>query len=250
MGVDKPAGGRTWLTVNAVPFGTDGGSVVASFHDVTEARRLNGQILASLHEKEVMLREIHHRVKNNLAVIASLFHLQTGYVADDATRRLFEEAQARVRSMALVHEHLYTANDLGAVSFSDYANTLVGPTAAVALATDIRPVTLGVDQAIPCGLILNELVSNALKHGFPDGRAGTLTVGLCERDGACEVRVADDGAGIPPDRLQGRPKSLGLRLVRSLTRQLDGTVDFTPTHPGTEVRVTFAIGRPAGATHD
>jgi PAS domain S-box-containing protein len=248
MGVERPTRERVWLSVNAVPFGDPVRQVVASFHDVTEARRLNERILGSLREKDVMLREIHHRVKNNLAVIASLFHLQSGYTTDEPVLRLLREAQHRVRSMALVHEHLYNTADLGAVNFAEYTRSLVEqlfrsyllPDSTVRLALDIRPVTLAIDQAVPCGLLLNELVSNGLKHAFPD-RGGSLTVGLGVDGEACVLRVADDGVGLPPDRLEGKPRSLGLRLIRTLARQLNGTVEFRPATPGTEVRAAFPI---------
>ena len=248
MGVERPTRERVWLSVNAVPFGDSARQVVVSFHDVTEARRLNARILDSLREKDVMLREIHHRVKNNLAVIASLFHLQSGYTTDEPILRLLKEAQDRVRSMALVHEHLYNSADLGAVNFGEYARSLAEqlfrsyrlPNATVRLALDIGPVTLSIDQAVPCGLVLNELISNALKHAFPD-RGGTLTVALETDGGDCILRVADDGVGVPADHLEGKPRSLGLRLIRTLARQLGGTLKFRPVAHGTEVWLSFPI---------
>lgn len=248
MGVERATREQVWLSINAIPFGDTTRQVVASFHDVTEARRLNARLLDSLREKDVMLREIHHRVKNNLAVVASLFHLQSGYTSDEPILRLLREAQDRVRSMALVHEHLYNSDDLGAVNLSEYTRSLVEqlfrsyrlPGPAIALAFDIAPVTLGIDQAVPCGLILNELVSNALKHAFPE-RGGTLTVALRADADGCELRVADDGVGIPAGLLEGKPRSLGLRLIRTLARQLNGTADFRPSAPGTDVRLRFPV---------
>lgn len=221
---------------------------VAQIKNITERKTAEDRIRASLREKEVMLREIHHRVKNNLAVIASLFHLQSGYTTEEPVLRLLREAQHRVRSMALVHEHLYNSEDLAAVSFGDYTRSLAEqlfrsyrlPDSSVALALDIHPVTLAIDQAVPSGLILNELVSNGLKHAFPE-RRGTLTVSLRAAGDRAVLRVADDGVGVPPDRLEGKPRSLGLRLIRTLARQLHGTVEFRPAGPGTEVRLEFPI---------
>ncbi len=249
VGVANRTGGyQEGLIDTLAPVLSTCASLVKAYQLQTERESAEAALRASLHEKEVMLREIHHRVKNNLAVIASLFHLQSGYTTDEPILRLLREAQHRVRSMAMVHEHLYNSADLGAVNFAEYTRSLVEqlfrsyrlPDSTVRLALDIRPATLSIDQAVPCGLILNELVSNGLKHAFPD-RGGTLSVALLADGEVCELRVSDDGVGLPPDRLEGKPRSLGLRLIRTLARQLNGTVEFRPATPGTEVRLAFPI---------
>lgn len=216
--------------------------------DITERKLSEEKLLNSLEEKDVLLREIHHRVKNNLAVISSLFYLQSTYTDDQVTLKLLQESQDRVRSMALVHELLYGSENLAAVDFSKYASDLCEqliqtyghPAGLVRLTKDLEPFRLNIDQAVPCGLVLNEIMSNAIKHAFPGGREGTIHLTLRRHaGGACLVSVADDGVGIPPGLDLVAPGSLGLRLIRTLARQLDGEVEVLASHPGTEFRLTF-----------
>src|SRR5579872_1806845 len=159
-------------------------------------------ILASLREKETLLKEVHHRVKNNLQVIASLLRLQARYMSDPAARAMFEESQNRVHSISLVHEMLYRAGDLARVDFGDYLRTLTSHLAdgwsnsdrSVTVSVEAAGVQLAVDTAIPCGLIVNELVTNALKHAFPNGSSGTIRVcAVFQPDGRLAVVVQDDG---------------------------------------------------------
>jgi PAS domain S-box-containing protein len=212
------------------------------------AKLAEKRLLDSLAEKDVLLREIHHRVKNNLAVISSLFYLQSTYTDDQGTLKILEESQDRVRSMALVHELLYGSENLAAVDFAKYVSdlceqlvqTYAHPAGRIRLVKELQPVRLNIDHAIPCGLILNEVVSNALKHAFPGARGGTIHIILRrEAGGECLLRVADDGAGIPAELDLATRGSLGLRLIRTLTRQLDGRIELLPSHPGTEVRLVF-----------
>src|SRR5262249_41433950 len=157
--------------------------------------------------KEVLLKEIHHRVKNNLAVISSLFYLQSTYASDDQAIRMFQESQDRVRSMALVHESLYRSENLAAIDFAEYARTLATnlfrsyslPSSNIDLQGELQPVTLSIDTAIPCGLILNELISNCLKHAFPPGQPGEIRLDLHRQNGTCILRVMDNGLGMPLD---------------------------------------------------
>jgi two-component sensor histidine kinase len=198
--------------------------------------------------QEVLLREIHHRVKNNLAVMASLFYLESIHTADARAVALFEDSRRRIRSMALVHEMLYRCDDLASIDMAEYARILANelmtayrpPTGSVALSTDLEPVRLGVDLAVPCGLILNELVSNAFKHAFPDGRPGTVQVAIQQSGADCIMCVTDDGVGLPADLDLDTHHSLGLRLVRLLAEQLGGTLEFQRRDPGTRIRLTFA----------
>lgn len=222
---------------------------VSQIEDITERKRAQAELIESLHEKEVMLREIHHRVKNNLAIVASLFQLQSMRATDAETVRILREAQDRVRSMALVHEHLYNSDSLAAIRFHEYARSLAEevfqtyhlPDRTVALRTEIEPTTLSVEQAIPCGLLLNELLTNCLKHAFAGGASGEVLLKLSNEDGACSLSVADDGQGMPDDLDVGNVRSLGMQLVRSLTRQLGGRIEFVPRERGTEVRLVFPI---------
>ena len=206
--------------------------------------------LASVREKEVLLSEIHHRVKNNLAVISSLFYLQSTHTQDEQTLRTLQEGQDRVRSMALVHETLYQSESFAALDFAEYTQMLCdqlfrsyGPAAGnIRMRTNLENVSMGIDLAVPCGLILNELVSNALKHAFPNGRGGEIVVTLrYNESGACSLQVADNGIGVPADRDLTATRTLGLRLIRSLARQLDAQFELIPRSPGAEARLTFQV---------
>jgi two-component sensor histidine kinase len=202
--------------------------------DITERKEAQERITASLREKEVLLKEIHHRVKNNLQVISSLVRLQADALADPALRDLFRDVHDRVRSMALVHEKLYESANLAEVQFADYAQSLLaylwrahGAAAArIRLTLELDPVALSVETAVPCGLILNELAGNALKHAFAGRTEGEVTVAL--RNGAAgrvSLAVGDNGVGLPPGTDWRQSRSLGLRLVQMLAGQLNATVE-------------------------
>jgi PAS domain S-box-containing protein len=231
--------------------------VLASVRDMTEHKLAEERIRESLREKEVLLREVHHRVKNNLAVICSLFYLESNYAKDEHTAQVFRESESRVHSMALVHETLYGSKNLSRIDFSEYAKALATdilssygnsnrPVGSVQLKSDLYPVIMSIDLAVPCGLILNELISNAFKHGFANARDGEITVALlATADGQCMLRVDDNGAGIPADFDANTRKSLGLRLVRSLTKQIRGSFELVRTEPGTSARVQFPVNQHA-----
>lgn len=205
---------------------------VISYRDITTQRAAEAQMRSALQEKEVLLKEIHHRVKNNLQVISSLLNLQSQSVADPRDLSLLMDSQNRVRSMALIHDSLYRSPDLSQVKFRDYVGNLIfslvqaykTDTGRVTFMHDVEDVTLRVDKAIPCGLIINELVSNALKHGFPGDRKGTVKVTMFQRGDTIELKVADTGVGLPPGMDFRKSASLGLELVTTLTEQLGGTL--------------------------
>ena len=186
-------------------------------------------LAAALAAKEVLLREVHHRVKNNLQIIASLLNMQADSLPD-SFRAAIDESQLRVRSMALLHEQLYTGERLDQLDFGGYISTLTHDLFAtysarsgeVRLALQVEPVALDIDRAVPCGLILNELVTNSLKHAFPAGRPGEIRVELSSREGAIVLRVLDDGVGLPPGFNCRSSRSLGLRIVHILAAQLNG----------------------------
>ncbi|MGZ3474144.1 MAG: sensor histidine kinase, partial [Polyangiales bacterium] len=180
----------------------------------------------------VLLREIHHRVKNNLQVISSLLYLQSTRVVDAGVRQLFQESRHRILSMAYIHETLYQSADLSRVDFPAYLRKLVGGLATshaslapnVEIVSDVENAELGLDAAVPCGLIVNELITNALKYAFPDGRRGSISVLFRKLpSGDHELRVCDDGVGLP-DRIGQDAPTLGLELVRSLVEQLHATL--------------------------
>jgi len=201
--------------------------------DITERKRGEKRLKTSLREKEVLLREIHHRVKNNLQIISSLLNLQSRNLQDEKARDMFKESQVRVRSMALVHEKLYRSEDLSNVDFSEYIRNLadhlfhVYGMNDVDLKVDVENVFLDINTAIPCGLIISELITNSLKYAFPQGNGGELKVGL-KRDSEdfYMLTVGDSGRGFPEDFDIKSSDSLGLQLVDMLTDQLNGSLSF------------------------
>jgi PAS domain S-box-containing protein len=215
--------------------------------DITEKKCDEKRLRDSLREKEVMLKEIHHRVKNNLQVISSLLSLQSDSIEDPVDHELFKESENRVRSMAVIHEKLYQSKDLALIDFGDYLLNITSwlfrsyhMTERVTCTVVAQDVSLDIDTAIPCGLIINELVSNALKYAFPDGREGKVNVVFSRCDeGVLSLTVSDDGIGMAPDITLDSSKTLGLRLVGILIRQLGGSVQMDGTN-GTTFRIEFA----------
>jgi PAS domain S-box-containing protein len=207
------------------------------------------ELSATLREREVLLQEIHHRVKNNLQVISSLINMQVRQLEDNSSRDALEECQTRVQAIALIHEKLYQSKDYSRVPFSEYAKSLVANVfsaagvsrSAVALHLAMEDLSLGVDKAIPCGLILNELITNALKHAFPNQRHGTVRVEL-RRDGERDVvfAVIDDGVGMPAEFHMNDSPSLGMSLVHTLVEQLDGSIEII-RDAGTTFQVRFPM---------
>lgn len=222
--------------------------------EIGERRRAEGQIKASLAEKEVLLKEIHHRVKNNLQVISSLLYLQSKQIEDPKTLDVFLESQHRVRSMALVHERLYQAGDLAWVNYADYVRGLASylyqsfgtDLAQVKLRIEVDDISLGIDTAVICGLLINELVSNSLKHAFPGDREGEIVVGFHrDQEDQCSLMIHDNGIGVPKDLGSRKTESLGLRLVNSLVGQLEGALEVD-RDGGTTFRITFADPKARG----
>jgi two-component sensor histidine kinase len=212
-----------------------------------ELRESEERLRASLGEKEVLLKEIHHRVKNNTQVISSLLALQAERSPDETVRTVLRDVTHRVRSMAMVHEKLYESADLAQVDFAQYARSLLGylwsahgnVAAGVRLTLDLEPVTLPVNSAVPCGLILNELVSNALKHAFSDCREGEVAVSLrSSAQGRVRLSVRDNGKGMPAGFDWRGARSLGLRLVQMLAGQLRAVVEVS-SGGGTELGISF-----------
>ena len=219
--------------------------------DITERKLAEAQIQASLREKEVLLQEIHHRVKNNLQVISSLLDLQSQQIEESAMLEVFRESQNRVKSMALVHEKLYQSKNFAKINFAEYTESLVKylfkayalHSGNITLELDIDEVTLNIDTAIPCGLIINELVSNALKYAFPDNQRGTISISLHSGgEQHFTLIVKDDGVGLPMDWDLKSAKSLGLQLVKVLTKQLKGTIEIDRNR-GSQFRVDLSESR-------
>ena len=226
-----------------------GGSKVFTviLRDITKQKAAAEKIRASLREKEVLLKEIHHRVKNNLQVISSLLSLQSRGIVDEETRKFFQESQHRVHSMALIHEQLYESGDLSRIDFASYIEQLVAylfrsygvSLSRVTLKTRIPELHFAVDIAVPCGLIVNELASNSLKYGFPDGRAGEIQVTFKKGPGGCVTMLfQDNGVGFPKHVSLLNTRTLGLRLVRTLAQQLGGQAELKNRN-GAQVKIEF-----------
>ena len=214
-----------------------------------ERERAGADLLTSLKEKEALLKEVHHRVKNNMQVIASLLRLESSRADQPATRSTLSDMQHRIHSMAALHETLYRSNSFAEVDLSKYLRQVVNhlnrtsaPPGRASFILDLAPVSLEMERAIPCGLALNELVSNSLKHGLPEGRAGTIWVNLTRtEEGAVCLGVRDDGVGLPEDWRSRSVRSLGLQLVQDLARQLGGQLTVGP---GTRFEIAFPARTP------
>ena len=212
------------------------------------------ELRASEERKDALLQEVHHPVKNNLAVICSLFYLQSTHSKDEETAQIFRDMENRVHSMALVHESLYGSENLARIDFAEYARGLAedlfashgSPDVPVRLKTELEPVTMGADLAVPCGLILNELVSNVFKHGFPEGARGEIKLTLrSETDGRYTLCVQDSGVGIPAGLDVKKSQSLGLKLVRLLTQQIRGSFELVKCDRGTSANLHFEVNQHA-----
>jgi PAS domain S-box-containing protein len=248
-----PNGEPGWLLCTKVPVRDAEGKIsglVGISRDITAQKKAQMALQASLREKEVLLKEIHHRVKNNMQVISSMLRLQSNYIEDPKTLELFNESQNRVRSMALIHEQLYRSNDLSHIDFGTYVRTLTGQVARsyeskanINLVVEADGIALGVDAGIPCGLIINELVSNAFKHAFRGRDSGTIQVRMYHEDDRIVLRVRDDGVGFPKEVDFHNTESLGMQLVTTLTDQLDGTIELVSEGQGTEFVITFPASR-------
>jgi PAS domain S-box-containing protein len=245
---EEELNGRFYTTIK-FPIHIEGKpSYLAGFTiDVTDRKRMENDLRAAVREKEVMLREIHHRVKNNMQVISSLFNLQSGHTLNQECRKILKEGQTRLRAMSLVHEKLYQSLDLSKIDLAAYIQSLaihlfhvylVDPD-QVRLETDFGEVALDINSAVPCGLILNELISNSLKHAFPEGRQGLIRIGLKrEADDTIVLRVEDDGIGFPTNLDFRQVESFGLQIVNLLVGQLDAAIDLDRAN-GTAFTATF-----------
>lgn len=221
--------------------------VLAFDRDITDRVKAEELINASLREKESLLKEVHHRVKNNLQIITSLLNLQAETVQDPTILKLLRESQNRVRSMALVHETLYRSGDFGRIDLAAYVDAICNflsraygiDHSRIRIEVHVDDVSLDLDRAIPCGLIINELVSNSLKYAFPENRNGRITVRFTSNsEQNYTLSVADDGVGLPPELELSRLKSLGLQLVNDLVRQLTGSI-VIESAPGSGFSICF-----------
>jgi PAS domain S-box-containing protein len=216
-------------------------------HDITECKRAEERIRASLREKELLLKEVHHRVKNNMQIISSLLNIQSRHVKDKKYRELFKKSQNRIHSMALVHEKLYKSKDLARIDFAEYIRNLAthlllsynSKPETVKLKIDANDIYLEVDKAIPCAQIANEIITNALLYAFPEGEGGEINIDFHrDKKGNYTLAISDNGVGIPRDRDYRSTDSLGLLLVSGLTKQLNGELKLDNSR-GTKYTITF-----------
>ena len=239
----------TPVLYNASVYRNEDGKVIGVFaaaRDITEVKKAENKVKASLKDKEVLLKEIHHRVKNNLQIISSLLDLQANYVDDMETVTVLQESQNRVKSMAMIHEMLYQSNNLSNIEFSGYIRILVqdllysyGVKSNIKPVINVEHIILNIETAIPCGLIISELISNSLKYAFPDNRSGEIFISFDSDEWEFELVIGDDGVGLPKDLdFKNVESSLGLRLVNMLVDQLDGSIELDRTN-GTEFKIKF-----------
>jgi PAS domain S-box-containing protein len=248
--IQPPSEKTRWLYLRKAPIFSDQGELIGytgTVEDITKQKLAEEQIKTSLYEKEALLKEIHHRVKNNLQIISSLIYLQAQRIEDVSVRQIFEDSQSRISSMALVHDSLYRSQDFACVDLSEYVQMLTAnlfqtyriQPDLVKLSVDVdEGVVVSLDRAIPCGLILNELMTNALKHGFSNSQTGEITVILKSHHLAIYLIVENDGNGLPESFELQKIRSMGLRLVNALVNQLHGQFEVEKTAK-TRFKVTF-----------
>jgi two-component sensor histidine kinase len=210
-------------------------NVLCIIRDITEKRQAQDKINKSLKEKDVLLKEIHHRVKNNLQIVSSLLSLQSRYMKEPGSVEIFKESQSRIKSMALIHEKLYQTGDLTRINLSEYVNELVSDlfrsysvnTYLVNYKIKSNRILLDINAAIPCGLIINELVTNSIKHAFPDNAQGEIFIEIKCVDDDFIIKVQDNGIGFPKELDLNNINTLGLQLVTNLTNQLEGEIELS-----------------------
>jgi PAS domain S-box-containing protein len=227
-------------------FSPSKGTFATVFEDISARKTAEKDIKTSLKEKEILLKEIHHRVKNNMQIISSLLNLQTRYLKDDVAINVLKESQNRIKSMAIIHQKLYESNNLTHIKFNAYIKNLVNDLFysynihqdQVKQTLDVEDVKLNMETAIPSGLIISELVSNSLKHAFPDGKKGEIKVSLKKYDDKYELIISDNGIGLPESIDFKNINSLGLQLVNNLVLQIDGEITLDKSQ-GTKFKIIF-----------
>lgn len=239
-----------WLNVSSTPifkpFESKPFKVFSTLEDITSSIEFQKKIQSSLKEKEILLKEIYHRVKNNLQIISSLLNLQAAGIEDTRIGDILLDSQNRIMAMALIHERLYRSNDFSKLDFGAFAMELVNSLFAsynlndnkVKLVSHFEEVSLKIDNAVACGLIINEILSNCLKHAFPDNREGTVWFELIQNNNMRIIRVKDDGVGLPQDFVISKATSLGMTLINALTEQLDGKISIKNNN-GTIIEIVF-----------
>jgi PAS domain S-box-containing protein len=241
--IRRPDGEIRWLRSQVMPLKDVQGlsaRLIGVVADITERKKIHEALQASLEEKEILLREVHHRVKNNLAIISALVDMENQYVEDPAAAALLRDLNTRIRSIVLVHERLYQTDNLALIDFQDYLDSLLqdlryslAPGRDILCTARTQGISLCIDLAIPCGMIINELVTNAIRHAFPDGKAydgnnkPEIRVEVQKDEGHYSIVVSDNGVGFPEEIDLRTSPSFGLRLVRMIgTHQLGGKFEL------------------------
>ena len=227
-----------WISTTLTPIFDESGVLKKLLFvdtDISSGKKMQQQIEESLKEKDVLLKEIHHRVKNNLQIIISLLNLQSGYIKDEATLKAVKDGQNRVRSMALVHEKFYQSEELVEIDFGDYIEKLCqylyqsygDKTDRIKLNVDTNQISLDMDTAMPCGLLVNEIVSNAYKYAFPGAGTGEIDISMRKVDHEVVLVIRDTGIGLPSGFNIENAESLGMQLIQALTNQIDGRLSVS-----------------------
>ena len=243
---------KRWIETIKTPIYNDRGEIIGTTgiaRDVTERKMAEEKVIEALREKEMLLQEVHHRVKNNLQIVSSLLYLQSENIKDQQTFDLFRESRDRIKSMAIVHEKLYRSKDLSMIEFDSYIESLVSYLShsygagakGIMMDLHIERFFLNVDVAVPCGLIITELISNAIKYAFPNTGKGIIRIAASvNRDNNVDLSISDNGAGLPPGFAVGDANTLGLRLVNNLTGQLHGKIEAR-SDGGTVFNIIFPL---------
>jgi PAS domain S-box-containing protein len=239
-----------YFLVTTTPLEDVNGKVVGSVHvarNITKRRKMENELRKTLEDKDMLMREIHHRVKNNLMVMSSLLNLQSRYIKDEVDREIFKDSQSRAQSMALIHEKLYRSGDLKRINMRDYIQSLsenlyrayLSDNGRVKIHLDVDEIMLDVDTAIPLGLILNELLTNSMKYAFPENQKGEIKVDFkINNQGKFQLDVSDNGIGLPPKIGPENSDSLGMQLIYNLTQQIKGDLKVMNSE-GARFRILF-----------
>jgi two-component sensor histidine kinase len=249
LSLEDASRARRRFRVSQFPIPLSDGSVLIGsvLDDITKLTEAEERLAAALEAKEELLKEVYHRVKNNLTTVASLLSLEAAGIDDPRARKAFDECQSRIQSMALVHEALYSSGDLSRLNFGPYLATIAerlvyssGASLRVNLTIEVENIFLGPEAATPLGLVANELITNSLKYAFPGERRGVLAVRFVRVDSSALFSIEDNGVGLPPEVDPRTTQSLGLQLVRGLARQAGGAIDFS-LGAGFRCRITLPL---------
>lgn len=247
--IKRPDGEIRYVRVMGEPVQDEKGILTrmqGTMQDITDIKRITDELVKSVNEKELMLKEIHHRVKNNLQVVSSLLRLQSDKIEDKSAVEYLQQSEQRVKSMGLIHQQLYRTKDLTMINFNDYINELCSylffaygvNKGRINLKTNVDKIFFGIDTALPCGLIINELLTNSIKHAFPGGRKGNIEISLSkDKDNMNNLIIKDDGIGAGNLNFENA-STMGMELVNMLTEQLEGKIEVK-TCKGTEIKISF-----------